>query len=137
MRGLSASRVENVLAKLPVAFSDCEAAQSKSAERRLRVMKRRIGGAKGGRTPDLLNAIQALSQLSYGPTGGPRRPSLGDARGGSYRQFAQPAQVEIRAAAREKTGQAPGAEKEKSAGLPRARFRQFCTQAISCRRRLC
>ena len=71
MRGLSASRVENVLAKLPVAFSDCEAAQSKSAERRLRVMKRRIGGAKGGRTPDLLNAIQALSQLSYGPTGGP------------------------------------------------------------------
>ena len=26
------------------------------------------GGAKGSRTPDLLNAIQALSQLSYGPT---------------------------------------------------------------------
>jgi hypothetical protein len=26
-----------------------------------------IGGAKGSRTPDLLNAIQALSQLSYGP----------------------------------------------------------------------
>ena len=25
------------------------------------------GGAKGSRTPDLLNAIQALSQLSYGP----------------------------------------------------------------------
>ncbi len=25
------------------------------------------GGARGGRTPDLLNAIQALSQLSYGP----------------------------------------------------------------------
>jgi hypothetical protein len=24
-------------------------------------------GAEGGRTPDLLNAIQALSQLSYGP----------------------------------------------------------------------
>ena len=24
-------------------------------------------GAKGSRTPDLLNAIQALSQLSYGP----------------------------------------------------------------------
>ncbi len=35
-------------------------------------MKRRAdgdggGGAKGSRTPDLLNAIQALSQLSYGP----------------------------------------------------------------------
>ena len=27
------------------------------------------GGAEGNRTPDLLNAIQALSQLSYGPTG--------------------------------------------------------------------
>ena len=27
-----------------------------------------IGGAEGSRTPDLLNAIQALSQLSYGPT---------------------------------------------------------------------
>jgi hypothetical protein len=27
----------------------------------------RPGGAKGSRTPDLLNAIQALSQLSYGP----------------------------------------------------------------------
>ena len=26
-----------------------------------------IGGAKGSRTPDLLNAIQALSQLSYIP----------------------------------------------------------------------
>ena len=24
-------------------------------------------GAEGNRTPDLLNAIQALSQLSYGP----------------------------------------------------------------------
>ena len=27
------------------------------------------GGAEGNRTPDLLNAIQALSQLSYSPTG--------------------------------------------------------------------
>lgn len=27
-----------------------------------------FGGAKGSRTPDLLNAIQALYQLSYGPT---------------------------------------------------------------------
>ena len=26
-----------------------------------------FGGAKGSRTPGLLNAIQALSQLSYGP----------------------------------------------------------------------
>ena len=27
-----------------------------------------FGGDKGSRTPDLLNAIQALSQLSYTPT---------------------------------------------------------------------
>ena len=27
----------------------------------------KAGGARGSRTPDLLNAIQALSQLSYGP----------------------------------------------------------------------
>jgi hypothetical protein len=26
-----------------------------------------FSGAEGNRTPDLLNAIQALSQLSYGP----------------------------------------------------------------------
>src|SRR5947209_8497052 len=32
-----------------------------------------VGGAKGSRTPDLLNAIQALSQLSYGPNLGPAR----------------------------------------------------------------
>lgn len=34
-----------------------------------------IGGAKGSRTPDLLNAIQALSQLSYGPTEVPPFPA--------------------------------------------------------------
>ncbi len=28
------------------------------------------GGARRDRTADLLNAIQALSQLSYGPNGG-------------------------------------------------------------------
>ena len=26
-----------------------------------------VGGAEGDRTPDLMNAIHALSQLSYGP----------------------------------------------------------------------
>ncbi len=30
----------------------------------------KFGGADGSRTHDLLNAIQALSQLSYGPGGG-------------------------------------------------------------------
>ena len=35
--------------------------------RRVSVVARGGGGAKGSRTPDLLNAIQALSQLSYSP----------------------------------------------------------------------
>ncbi len=34
------------------------------AELRWRVL---VSGAEGSRTPDLLSAIQALSQLSYGP----------------------------------------------------------------------
>jgi hypothetical protein len=33
-----------------------------------RVSRESNGGADGSRTHDLLNAIQALSQLSYGPT---------------------------------------------------------------------
>jgi hypothetical protein len=32
-----------------------------------RIVNRLIGGAEGIRTPDLLNANQALSQLSYSP----------------------------------------------------------------------
>ena len=38
----------------------CSAADSETRESN--------GGADGSRTHDLLNAIQALSQLSYGPT---------------------------------------------------------------------
>ena len=30
----------------------------------------KVGGARGSRTPDLVNAIHALSQLSYGPSRG-------------------------------------------------------------------
>ena len=40
-------------------------------------------GAEGSRTPDLLNAIQALSQLSYGPDTNFRRPSNPETRGGA------------------------------------------------------
>ena len=36
---------------------------------------REIGGARRDRTDDLLHAMQALSQLSYGPT---RRPRILD-----------------------------------------------------------
>ena len=32
-----------------------------------RIIKFKLGGDEGNRTPDLLNAIQALSQLSYAP----------------------------------------------------------------------
>src|ERR1041385_8159050 len=38
----------------------------------MRARNLRLGGAEGDRTPDLLNAIQALSQLSYGPVCVPR-----------------------------------------------------------------
>ena len=41
-------------------------------------MNARFGGAEGIRTPDLLSAIQALSQLSYSPSG----TSLSHNRGG-------------------------------------------------------
>ena len=33
-------------------------------------MTERIGGAEGDRTPDLMTASHALSQLSYGPVFG-------------------------------------------------------------------
>jgi hypothetical protein len=36
-------------------------------QRKRRKSPKTTGGAEGNRTPDLLNAIQALSQLSYGP----------------------------------------------------------------------
>ena len=41
--------------------------------------KFRSDGGEGNRTPDLLNAIQALSQLSYAPGLSPR-PHVGDTR---------------------------------------------------------
>jgi hypothetical protein len=39
------------------------------------------GGAKGDRTPDLMTASHALSQLSYGPTRFCRRPNMGQVVG--------------------------------------------------------
>ena len=42
-------------------------------------------GAEGNRTPDLLNAIQALSQLSYGPS-----HDLGEPSGGRLRYVKHP-----------------------------------------------
>ena len=48
-----------------------------------------VGGAKGSRTPDLLNAIQALSQLSYGPILRTRVSGL-DPRPNSLPDYARP-----------------------------------------------
>src|SRR6202012_1742865 len=42
------------------------------------IVSRKSGGARRDRTADLLHAMQALSQLSYGPTW--RRGTLPDAR---------------------------------------------------------
>ena len=49
----------------PTGKARCDAAASQPASR---FQKRIFGGARRDRTADLLNAIQALSQLSYGPT---------------------------------------------------------------------
>ena len=52
----------------PSTPSRCSIPQTRrTAETAVRIL--RVGGADRDRTDDLLNAIQALSQLSYGPTG--------------------------------------------------------------------
>jgi hypothetical protein len=45
-----------------------DAAVSRTWKKLFEIVIYCIGGAKRDRTADLLNAIQALSQLSYGPT---------------------------------------------------------------------
>ena len=51
----------------------------------------KVGGARRDRTADLLHAMQALSQLSYGPLvladepgGSPQPASPGDSRGAPF-----------------------------------------------------
>jgi hypothetical protein len=44
----------------------CETAKLSKAQKRT-ILSVFFGGAEGGRTPDLLIANEALSQLSYGP----------------------------------------------------------------------
>src|SRR5438270_1938674 len=68
-----------------------------------------VGGAERDRTVDLLNAIQALSQLSYGPT---RRESLAAGQGGC-----QTRERAARAAATAR-GAAPSTSSIATAGLP-------------------
>lgn len=50
--------------------------------------KRLFGGANRNRTDDLLNAIQALSQLSYGPTPGSQPAPFPAKRSGAVRNRA-------------------------------------------------
>jgi hypothetical protein len=55
-------------AKIKPAFARrAKAGTEDGLDRRQEPALRFFGGARGSRTPDLLNAIQALSQLSYGP----------------------------------------------------------------------
>ncbi|GEM_PF-6274125 len=72
--------------------------------RRKRPRKREVecfGGGKGIRTPGLLNAIEALSQLSYTPTGfGTRIPEAWQAVNGTQDQNGPIAVVVIRSSAR-------------------------------------
>ena len=55
------------------------------------VAYRRPSGGEGNRTPDLLNAIQALSQLSYTPGSGQKRPSR--SRNPNERSRQEPANI--------------------------------------------
>src|SRR5690606_33053410 len=52
-------------------------ASTNSAIRAVSQPWRGASGAEGSRTPDLLNAIQALSQLSYSPVHGGRSEAVG------------------------------------------------------------
>src|SRR6516164_5622985 len=54
--------------KVSLSYADGSVVCVAFSEGRRRAAKRGLGGARGSRTPDLLNAIQALSQLSYGPS---------------------------------------------------------------------
>jgi len=54
-----------------VAVADVEAAGGQGLQDVDEKQPRVVGGGKGSRTPDLLNAIQALYQLSYTPNNNP------------------------------------------------------------------
>ena len=59
---------ETVTGKNSLLYIDyCAPRRGPQTEDRPLKIKGWIGGAREDRTPDLLNAIQALSQLSYGP----------------------------------------------------------------------
>tara|TARA_A100001037_G_scaffold115438_1_gene105128 strand:- start:224 stop:493 length:270 start_codon:yes stop_codon:yes gene_type:complete len=51
----------------PLSDSSSNLLKNKTRKRTIRLSRRKFGGARRGRTADLLLAKQALSQLSYGP----------------------------------------------------------------------
>src|SRR5215472_7825627 len=66
---LGFARLETDLACFPCASPAILVHKSAAcAHKILLLINMLLGGARGSRTPDLLNAIQALSQLSYGPS---------------------------------------------------------------------
>ena len=68
-----------------------ERAMSWASRRWGRRQERMFGGARRDRTADLLHAMQALSQLSYGPTRGAAKyaPLVAMSSAGSSRAFSQ------------------------------------------------
>ena len=73
---LSYSRIDAVIARKPTRRADVAVVAPFRALRRAGCRSRH--GGEGNRTPDLLNAIQALSQLSYAPAS--QRQSVGSRR---------------------------------------------------------
>ncbi len=62
-------------------------------------MPSKDGGAEGSRTPDLRNAIAALSQLSYGPEAPSLSRTVSLERREGYERLWTPARENVRASA--------------------------------------
>jgi hypothetical protein len=67
--------LEQIYILHPFALKRCSVLPDRGGKKvachpKLWASRAKVGGAEGNRTLDLLNAIQALSQLSYGPTDG-------------------------------------------------------------------
>ena len=76
----SAPALDTELQAWPLAASDKahQSASARTPDQRRHPLTANDHGAEGARTPDLLGAIQALSQLSYSPAGLQTRPRSPD-----------------------------------------------------------
>ena len=77
-----ANRIQSEQKHVPSMYRQAVSAEIENATplENTRLRPIRNGGAEGNRTPDLLNAIQALSQLSYGPNAN-QKPMLSKSYG--------------------------------------------------------